>query len=319
MVPHLTTALTSPINELEARILESMPAIERWFRLEWMEHTPPFYSSVDLRNAGFKLAPVDTNLFPSTFDHLAPEMLPLAVQAAMAAIEKICPEAKNLLLVPGDPTRRPVRDALAEERAGRLLPLPARRFECDHVRPIASGKQPYVRFDRNDYSIPHDRIRQTLTLIASETEVRVVDGALASACADGRSVTGAPRLAQLSAPDRVVRGDACGDDWVDALSAISFVGPAYADVVCLDSAADQAPTVPGAQVVCTAEQSISPVEGGADRRAPLPWCGATAERPCWRISGTGTSRCPDGIEVRAEGMHGVDWVAVTLRCEGPCA
>jgi len=100
MVPHLTTALTSPINELEARILESMPAIERWFRLEWMEHTPPFYSSVDLRNAGFKLAPVDTNLFPSTFDHLAPEMLPLAVQAAMAAIEKICPEAKNLLLVP---------------------------------------------------------------------------------------------------------------------------------------------------------------------------------------------------------------------------
>jgi glutamate--cysteine ligase len=107
MVPHLTTALTSPINELEARILESMPAIERWFRLEWMEHTPPFYSSVDLRNAGFKLAPVDTNLFPSTFDHLAPEMLPLAVQAAMAAIEKICPEAKNLLLVPDSRSANP--------------------------------------------------------------------------------------------------------------------------------------------------------------------------------------------------------------------
>lgn len=100
MVPHLVTALTGPINELEQRILESMPAIERWFRLEWMEHTPPFYSSVDLRNAGFKLAPVDTNLFPGGFNHLTPEMLPLAVQAAMAAIEKICPEAKNLLLVP---------------------------------------------------------------------------------------------------------------------------------------------------------------------------------------------------------------------------
>jgi hypothetical protein len=76
--------------------------------------------------------------------------------------------------VPGDPTRRPVSAALADERP-RLLPLPAHRFACDHVRPIASGKQPYVRFDRNDYSIPHDRIRQTLTLIASETEVRVVD------------------------------------------------------------------------------------------------------------------------------------------------
>src|SRR5574337_127506 len=105
MVPHLITALTGPINELEARILESMPAIERWFRLEWMEHTPPFYTSVDLRNAGFKLAPVDTNLFPRGFNNLTQEMLPLAVQAAMAAVEKICPEAKNLLLLPRSRTR----------------------------------------------------------------------------------------------------------------------------------------------------------------------------------------------------------------------
>ncbi|EHR69186.1 glutamate--cysteine ligase [Burkholderiales bacterium JOSHI_001] len=105
MVPHLITALNGPINELENRILESMPAIERWFRLEWMEHTPPFYTSVDVRNAGFKLAPVDTNLFPGGFNNLTPEMLPLAVQAAMAAIEKICPEAKNLLMIPEKHTR----------------------------------------------------------------------------------------------------------------------------------------------------------------------------------------------------------------------
>ncbi len=100
MVPHLVTALTGPINELEQRVLDSMPAIERWFRLEWMEHTPPFYCSVQVRNAGFKLAPVDTNLFPSGWNNLTPEMLPLAVQSAMAAIEKICPEARNLLVIP---------------------------------------------------------------------------------------------------------------------------------------------------------------------------------------------------------------------------
>ena len=100
MVPHLITALTGPINELEQRILDSTPAIERWFRLEWMEHTPPFYCSVDVRNAGLKLAPVDTNLFPDGWNNLTPGMLPLAVQAAMAAIEKICPEARNLLVVP---------------------------------------------------------------------------------------------------------------------------------------------------------------------------------------------------------------------------
>ena len=100
MVPHLITALTGPINELEQRIIDSMPATERWFRLEWMEHTPPFYTSVDIRNAGFKLAPVDTNLFPNGWNNLTSEMLPLAVQAAMAAIEKICPEARNLLIIP---------------------------------------------------------------------------------------------------------------------------------------------------------------------------------------------------------------------------
>jgi glutamate--cysteine ligase len=105
MVPHLITALTGPINELEQRIIDSMPAIERWFRLEWMEHTPPFYTSVDIRNAGFKLAPVDTNLYPGGWNNLTPEMLPLAVQAAMAAIEKICPEARNLLLIPENHTR----------------------------------------------------------------------------------------------------------------------------------------------------------------------------------------------------------------------
>ena len=105
MVPHLVTALTGPINELEQRILDSTPAIERWFRLEWMEHTPPFYTAVDIRNAGFKLAPVDTNLFPAGWNHLTKEMLPLAVQAAMAAIEKICPEARNLLVIPENHTR----------------------------------------------------------------------------------------------------------------------------------------------------------------------------------------------------------------------
>jgi glutamate--cysteine ligase len=97
--------LNGPLLELEKKILAATPAIERWFRLEWQEHTPPFYSSVDLRNAGFKLAPVDTNLFPGGFNNLAPEMLPLAVQAAMAAIDKYCPDAKNLLLIPEGHTR----------------------------------------------------------------------------------------------------------------------------------------------------------------------------------------------------------------------
>jgi glutamate--cysteine ligase len=100
MVPHLVTALKGPLLELERRLIDATPKIERWFRLEWQEHTPPVYCSTDLRNAGFKLAPVDTNLFPGGFNNLADEVLPLAVQAAMVAIEKYCPDARNLLLIP---------------------------------------------------------------------------------------------------------------------------------------------------------------------------------------------------------------------------
>ena len=41
MVPHLVTALTGPLLDLEKKILGATPAIERWFRMEWQEHTPP--------------------------------------------------------------------------------------------------------------------------------------------------------------------------------------------------------------------------------------------------------------------------------------
>lgn len=105
MVPHLTTALNGPLLTLEKRMLGAMPNIEHWFRMQWLEHGAPFYASVDLRNAGFKLAPVDTNLFPGGFNNLNPAFLPLCVQAAMSAVEKVCPEARRLLLIPENHTR----------------------------------------------------------------------------------------------------------------------------------------------------------------------------------------------------------------------
>ena len=105
MVPHLTTALNGPLLDLERRILAAQPTIEHWFRTQWLEHSVPFYASVDLRNAGFKLAPVDTNLFPGGFNNLNPDFMPLCVQAAQSAIEKICPEARGILLVPENHTR----------------------------------------------------------------------------------------------------------------------------------------------------------------------------------------------------------------------
>jgi glutamate--cysteine ligase len=105
MVPHLTTALAGPLLDLEQRFLDRMPDIERWLRTHWQEHAVPFYASVDLRNAGFKLAPVDTNLFPGGFNNLNPAFLPLCVQAIQAAVERVCPDARGVLLVPENHTR----------------------------------------------------------------------------------------------------------------------------------------------------------------------------------------------------------------------
>jgi transposase len=62
----------------------------------------------------------------------------------------------------------------AEQRL--LLPLPAHPFETTLVRPVRVGKQPYVVFDRNHYSVPHTLVRRPVTLVVDATTVRVVDG-----------------------------------------------------------------------------------------------------------------------------------------------
>jgi transposase len=71
---------------------------------------------------------------------------------------------------------RTVEQAFAEERP-RLLPQPAHPFESDLVLSVHAGKTIYIRFDRNDYSIPPHAVGRPLTLVASESCVRILDGA----------------------------------------------------------------------------------------------------------------------------------------------
>lgn len=104
-VPHLTTALTGPLHHIEEQLLVNQAKIEQWFRQQWKDIRAPIYSSVDLRNAGFKLAPVDTNLFAAGFNNLNPAFHPLGVQAMQMALERICPKARKILLVPENHTR----------------------------------------------------------------------------------------------------------------------------------------------------------------------------------------------------------------------
>lgn len=104
-VPNLTTAQAGPPHELERHLLDHQSQIECWFRRQWQSTPAPFYASVDVRNAGYKCAPVDTNLFPAGFNNLNPAFMPLCVQAAQSAVERIDPAIARVLIVPESHTR----------------------------------------------------------------------------------------------------------------------------------------------------------------------------------------------------------------------
>jgi transposase len=76
---------------------------------------------------------------------------------------------------PGD-EQLTVREALAKEQS-LLRPLPANPFPIEERQEVSVGKTPYVRFDGNDYSVPHSYVRRTLFLLATQEEVRILDGA----------------------------------------------------------------------------------------------------------------------------------------------
>jgi hypothetical protein len=79
--------------------------------------------------------------------------------------QRRCPEDETLT----------VSEAFAQER-DRLLELPGNAFPTEEVRAVSAGKTPYVRFDLNDYSIPHTCVARTLTVAATIDQVRILDG-----------------------------------------------------------------------------------------------------------------------------------------------
>ena len=76
---------------------------------------------------------------------------------------------------PEDPTRT-VAEAFAQEQT-HLIALPDHPYPTEERLVVHVGKTPYVRFDGNDYSVPHTQVRRSLTVAASLTTVRLLDGA----------------------------------------------------------------------------------------------------------------------------------------------
>lgn len=87
------------------------------------------------------------------------------------AADRPCPEDRS----------QSVRQVFETERAS-LLALPDNPFPTDECVAVSVGKTPYVRFDRNDYSVPSAYTRCTLSVVASLDEVRVLDANQVIAC-----------------------------------------------------------------------------------------------------------------------------------------
>ena len=104
-LPVMNASYLPQLQAFERQILSNQTKIEAWFRSKWKEHKPPFYGSVDIRNAGYKMASIDMNLFPGGFNNLNPNFVQLASHAALDAVERACPQAKSVLIVPENHTR----------------------------------------------------------------------------------------------------------------------------------------------------------------------------------------------------------------------
>lgn len=88
----------------------------------------------------------------------------------LAFIDEIAHQQRH----PGFPERT-VADCLAEEQT-RLLPLPDPLPATDLVEPVFIDKTAFARFDTNIYSVPPDHVEKTLTIVADDRLVRIVDG-----------------------------------------------------------------------------------------------------------------------------------------------
>ena len=92
-------------ESLHSCIIDNHNQIETWFRRQWIKYPPPFYSSIDIRNSGFKIAPIDTNLFPAGFNNLNKDFEFLYIAAIQHILERVSENISKILIIPENHTR----------------------------------------------------------------------------------------------------------------------------------------------------------------------------------------------------------------------
>lgn len=94
-------------ERLETRLGDEHLSVRRFLSAHYERAPPPIYASADIRNAGWKAAPVDTNAFPAGFNNLCPANRANAVKTLRKHMTENHPNAQTILLLPEDHTRNP--------------------------------------------------------------------------------------------------------------------------------------------------------------------------------------------------------------------
>ena len=101
-----SSASQSPVMEILQQLGATRgPEIRAWLAARAVESGAPFYASVDVRHAGYKLAPVDTNLFPAGFNQLSAAACLRAAERVRARLAPRFGSAPRVLLIPENHTR----------------------------------------------------------------------------------------------------------------------------------------------------------------------------------------------------------------------
>lgn len=130
------------------------------------------------------------------------------------SVRRWCEQVAAARPWPDDP-RRTVAEVFADDEQPRLLAMPQHRLDTNDRTTVRSVKIPWVRFDKNDYSIPPHTVGLDLTLVATDTEIRLLQGAQEIArhrrCYDqGQRVTDPAHTAAVLAQKRAALGSALG-------------------------------------------------------------------------------------------------------------
>ncbi|MEM4658573.1 MAG: glutamate--cysteine ligase [Candidatus Methanosuratincola sp.] len=96
-----------PLDSLNQLFVERASEVEGWIAEKCSGVSVPLYTSVDLRVAQFKIAPVDTNIFPAGFNNLSLDCRERAALLFREYFVKRYPGLERILIVPELHTKNP--------------------------------------------------------------------------------------------------------------------------------------------------------------------------------------------------------------------